>query len=103
MRPLLLTAVFLLGWSAFSIAQQRVIYGTVKDQEKKTAIDNANIYVNGNPAGKTVKGNFRITLTQSLPFELKLTFVGYNAVIKTITKEQFAKKDSLRLELLFRD
>jgi hypothetical protein len=99
MRYFFFITVFLLGWSTFSFSQKLIIYGTVKDQEKKNTIDNVNISINGNPAGKTAKGNFRIVATQSPPFELKFTFVGYNAVIRTITRDQFVKKDSLHLDI----
>jgi hypothetical protein len=99
MRDLYLIAVLLLGWGTFSYSQKVVVYGTVKDQEKKSAMDNVNIFVNGIIAGQTHKGNFRITLPQPLPVELKFTYQGYNAIVKTLTRAKFGAKDSLKLEL----
>lgn len=83
------TLLFLL-FPFFSIAQNIIVKGKVKDAESKEGLPSCNIFVNGSTIGTNsdLDGNFQLSNLTAKEFDLVFTYVGF----KTVTKKIVAKE-----------
>ncbi len=78
-------------------AQDQSLKGTVFDQSTFQPLPGAQIFIPGTSIGAYTdeKGSFSLNTTQSTPFDLRVTFIGYDTLLYRIT----SLNKSLRLGL----
>ncbi|MEZ4885133.1 MAG: TonB-dependent receptor [Chitinophagales bacterium] len=84
MRNLLLLIALFITVPAFS---QTTISGTVTDSDSKDALIGVNVVIKGTTIGTItdIDGNFSLTNSKPLPWEVEVSYVGYEAQTVNVT------------------
>jgi len=87
LRKLLSTAMFILGFVTFAVAQNGTVTGTVTDASSGESLPGVNVVITEIQKGASsdANGNYTISNVPSGTYTIRATFVGYKEYTKQIT------------------